>query len=216
MLKKNKIFILFIFLIFLLTVLSVIGIMYWLLTGPFGPAKGLLMHGVIKGDATNVTVIIPMIYIKDKPFYEYVEIKKGWNYEIVETKYGKMLKLHTNAVRGSKIIFNGDKFYGFPVVELNNEIKIEPSKTISENTTIHGAEVIRVVNYTVPIYTSNNITLEISFTVYSGISLFEPIYKGKKYNGDRKDRIIAKGKGWITGNGTARIDMLTRKHWYEV
>ena len=34
----------------------------------------------------NVTVIIPMIYIKDKPFYEYVKIK-DWDYRVVETRY---------------------------------------------------------------------------------------------------------------------------------
>ena len=73
-----------------------------------------------------------------------------------------------------------------------------------------------MVNYTVPFYASHNLTIEVNITVCSGISLFKPIYNGKKYCGCRVDKIVAVGKGWITGKGHAKIDMWFREHWFDL
>lgn len=231
---RLKIF-LIILIISLFTIAGAFGFTYLLLTGPFGPPKHVSLNVIVcYGNATekiddpdfwlhpnlteqktitNVTVLIPMIYIKNKPFYEYAKIR-GWDYEIVETEYGKMLKLHTDELSGLKVVCN-DRITDIPVVELNREVKIEPIEIKDEN--VKGSyPIIRTVNYTVPIYTSHNLTVVISMTVCSGISLFEPIYNGKKYCGCRIDKIVAVGKGWIYGNGTAKIEMYPRKHWYDL
>ncbi len=217
--KKSKIF-LIILIISILTIVGVLGFTYLLLTGPFGPPKHMSMSIVVYSNSpvidetlTNVTVMIPMIYIKNKPFYSYVNIK-GWDYEVVKTKYGEMLRLHTNKLLGDKVVCNV-RIVDVPVVEINKEVRITPSYVANESV-VGTHPIIRTVNYTVPIYTSHNLTVVISMSVCSGISLFEPIYDGMKYCGCRVDRIVASGRGWIHGNGTTKIEMYPRKHWYDL
>jgi len=230
---KLKIF-LIILIISLSTIAGVLGFTYLLLTGPFGPPKHVSLSVIVcSGNATNiinepyfwyrsnltgesitnVTVIMPIIYVKGKPFYDYVKIR-GWDYEVIETKYGRMIKLHTDEISGLKVVCN-DRITDIPVVEINREVKIEPI-TIKDENVSGSYPIIRTINYTVPIYTSHNLTVVISMSVCSGISLFEPIYNGKKYCGCRIDHIVAVGKGWIYGNGTAKIEMYPRKHWYDL
>jgi hypothetical protein len=231
---KLKIF-LIILIISFSTVAGVLGFTYLLLTGPFGPPKHVSLSVIVccgnatdiinepyfwyqpnlteKKTLTNVTVIMPIIYVKGKPFYEYIKIR-GWDYEIIETKYGKMIKLHTDELSGLKVVCS-DRITDIPVVEINREVKIEPI-TIKDENISRSYPIIRTINYTVPIYTSHNLTVVISMSVCSGISLFEPIYNGKKYCGCRIDKIVAVGKGWIYGNGTAKIEMYPRKHWYDL
>ena len=201
--------------VFLLTALFVLGTLYLLLTGPFGPPHmaSFDIYVYTGRPVRNVTVIIPMIYIKDKPFYEYVKIK-GWDYRVVETKYGKMLRLHTDEVYGSKVVCS-DSTISIPVVELNREFRIEPA--IVENESLKDANpAVRVLKYTVPVYASHNLSLEIETSICSGISLFAPMYKGRKYCGCRWDSIAASGRGWIHGEGHAKIRMWFRKHWYDL
>jgi len=216
----------------LFTIAGVLGFTYLMLTGPFGPPKHISLAVIVcSGNVTdriedleflyhpslttnetitNVTVMIPAIYVKGKPIYEYF---KGFNCELVGTEHGKMLKLHIDELSGCKV-------YRFstldiPVVEINREVKVEPIKIKDEN--VSGSyPIIRVINYTTPIYTSHNLTVVISMSVCSGISLFEPIYDGKKYCGCRIDKIVSFGKGWVYGNGTTKIEMYPRKHWYDL
>ncbi len=212
--EKRKL-ILIVLTIFFFTAVFVLGTIYLLLTGPFGPTHLANFDIYVYTDrpVKNVTVLIPMIYIKDKPFYEYVKIK-GWDYRIVETKYGRMLRLHTDEVYGSKVVCSGTAF-SIPVVELNREFKIEPSKI--ENSSMKKTNpAVRTLNYSVVVFTSANMSIEIHTSIYSGISLFEPIYNGKKYYGCRTDEIVASGKGWIYGKGHAKIEMWFRKHWYDL
>jgi len=231
--RKFKIF-LIILAIFISTIAGVLGFTYLLLTGPFGPPKHVSLSVIVcSGNATNVikepyfwyhpnstgkrianvTLIMPIIYIKGKPFYDYVRIK-GWDYEIIKTKYGRMIKLHTSELSGLKVVCN-DRITDIPVVEINREVKIEPITIKDENVSC-SYPIIRTINYTAPFYTSHNLTVVISMSVCSGISLFEPIYNGKKYCGCRIDHIVAIGRGWIYGNGTAKIEMYPRKHWYDL
>jgi hypothetical protein len=93
--RKLKIFVI-ILSIFLSTVAGVLGFTYLLLTGPFGPPKHVSLSVIVcSGNATdiinepyfwyqpnltgesitNVTVIMPIIYVKGKPFYDYVKIR---------------------------------------------------------------------------------------------------------------------------------------------
>ena len=201
--------------VFLFTILFVLGTLYLLLTGPFGPPHmaSVDIYVYTGKPVRNVTIIIPMIYIKNKPFYKYVKIK-GWDYRVVETKYGKMLKLHTDEVYGSKVVCKGTAF-SIPVVELNREFKIEPAKI--ENVSIQGSNpAIRALNYSVVVFTSTNMSVLIDVSICSGISLFEPMYNGRKYCGCRWDKIVASGRGWIYGEGQAKIRMWFRKHWYDL
>lgn len=214
-------------------VVGFLGLTYLMLTGPFGPPKHIsLVVIVCSGNVTdkiedlellyyhpslttietitNVTVMIPTIYVKGKPVYKYF---KGFDCELVGTEHGKMLKLHIDKLSGCKV-------YRFstldiPVVEINREVKVEPI-TIKDENVSGSYPIIRVINYTAPIYTSHNLTVVISMSVCSGISLFEPIYDGKKYCGCRIDKIVAIGKGWVYGNGTTKIEMYPRKHWYDL
>jgi len=212
--KKWKIYLIFL----IIVVIGIIWFVYWSLTVVWGPPRGYVVEAVVTGNATNVTILMPIIYVKDKPIFEYDRVKfgVGWNYEVVDTKYGKMLELHAKYVNGSKIIFKGHKFFDFPVTEVNTEVKIKPSNITDERTFNKLGATIRVINYTMPFYLSHNLTIEIDLTVCSGISLFEPIYNGKKYCGCRVDRIVASGKGWIIGNGSTKIEMYPRKHWYDL
>jgi hypothetical protein len=188
------------------------------LTVVWGPPRGYDVEAIVMGNATNVTILTPIIYIKDKPIFEYNEVKfeNGWKYKVVSTKYGKMLELHTKYVNGSKVIFKGHKLFNFPVTELNTEVNIKPSNITNESTFKELGATIRIINYTLPFYTSHNLTIKVDMTICSGISLFEPIYNGKKYCGCRVDKIVAKGEGWITGEGRTKIDMWFRKHWYDL
>ncbi len=209
-----------IYLILLIFIIIVIAwFVYWSLTVVWGPPRGYVVKAVAVGNATNVTIFMPIIYIKGKPIFEYENFKfgNGWEYKIVDTKYGKMLELHTDYVNGSKIIFRGRKLFDFPVTEVNNEVTIKPS-CITNSTMFKDPldGTIRLINYTAPFYTSHNLTIVVNLTVCSGIGLFEPTYNGKKYCGDRVDEIVASGKGWILGKGSAKIDMWFRKHWYDL
>ena len=81
---------------------------YWSLTVVWGPPRGYDVEAVVIGNATNVTIFMPIIYIKDKPIifeYDKVKFENGWKYRVVDTKYGKMLELHIKCTNGSKIIF---------------------------------------------------------------------------------------------------------------
>jgi len=212
--KKWKIYLILIFSI----IVSVTLFIYWSLTVVWGPPRGYDVEAVVIGKATNVTILMPMIYIKDRPIFKYKEVKfeDGWKYRVVDTKYGKMLEVQIKYINGSKIIFKGHELFDFPVTEINTEVNIKPSNVIDEKTFKELGATIRIINYTVPFYTSHNLTIRVNMTVCSGISLFEPIYNGRKYCGCRVDEIIASGKGWITGKGHTKIDMWFRKHWYDL
>ncbi len=209
-----------VYLILFIFAIIIIGwFVYWSLTVVWGPPRGYDVEMVVSGNATNVTVLMPLIYIKGKWIFEYEGFKfeRGWDYRIVNTKYGKMLELHTDYVNGSKMAFEGRKYMGFPTTEVNTEVKIKPSTIV--NTTMFKDPLdgtVRLVNYTAPFYTSHNLTVEVELTVCSGIGLFEPTYNGKKYCGCRVDKIVASGKGWIIGKGFTKIDMWFRKHWYDL
>ncbi len=204
-----------------LTLTAVLGFTYLLITGPFGlPKYVTLSIGVYTNEpankirTTNMTVLIPIVYIKDKPFYEFIKIK-GWKYSVVSTEHGKMLKLHTDRFFGFKYVCNGQA-KDILVTEVNSEVKVEPSKTINVSINHQPATLLRIVNYTVPVYTSHNVTVIVEMRICSGISLFKPLYNGKKYYECRTDRIVASGEGWINGTGCAKIEMYPRKHWYDL
>jgi len=212
--KKWKIYLIFLIII----IIGIVWFAYWSLTVVWGPPRGYDVEVVVTGNATNVTILMPIIYVKDKPIFEYdnVKFENRWTYKIVNTKYGKMLELHTEYVNGSKIIFKGHGLFDFPVVEVNTEVDIKPSNITNESTFKELGATIRLINYTMPFYTSHNLTIVVNLTVCSGISLFEPIYNGKKYCGSRLDKIVVSGKGWIIGRGYTKIDMWFRKHWYDL
>ncbi|WP_202319834.1 hypothetical protein [Archaeoglobus neptunius] len=198
---------------------------YVWLTGPFGPPEYVsaaiyLLPGNVSPEklppysypspvenVTDVTVILPVVYVKDKPLYEYIPIRG--EYRIVNTEHGKMLKIHAY----SGLLCSG--LEDVAVVEINKEVRISPSEIAGERVSGNNP-VIRVVNYTVPVYTSENVTVVVSITTCSGISLFGPVWKGKKYSGCRYDEIVTTGKGWRIAKGTARVEMYFRKHWYDL
>ena len=125
-----------------------------------------------------------------------------------------MLKLHTDEISGLKVVCN-DRITDIPVMEINREVKIEPI-TIKDENVSGSYPIIRIINYTAPFYTPHNLTVVISMSVCSGISLLEPIYNGKKFCVCRIVNFVAVGRGWIYGNGTAKIEMYPRKHWYDL
>lgn len=169
----------------------------------------------------NVTLILPIPYIDGKPV---VEPSSNPNVTIIDTSYGKMLKIELEEADLFPVVTFVTSDRTIDIV--NTNITLSPmlekefiSKTENEK------ELSEKYRIKIPVYTEfeGTGTMTVEFTIYSGFKAlpsfffipipWEPRYGWKPYAGHKIIEFRITSKGWQVVDGEERIGITYQRMW---